>query len=73
MVNGGWVELGFREEWPHQITPISLPAEQVSSQNQYWELNSLEDPPRGGDPHPHQGQVTSTGQLMTAAPQRADT
>ena len=69
----GWVELGFREERPHQITPISLPAKQVSSQNQYWELDSLEDPPRGGDPHPHQGQVTPTGQLMTAAPQRADT
>ena len=73
MVNGGWVELGFREERPHQITPISLPAKQVLSQNQYWELDSLEDPPRGGDPHPHQGQVTPTGQLMTAAPQRADT
>ena len=73
MVDRGWVELGFHEERPHQITPISLPAEQVSSQNQYWELDSLEDPPRGGDPHPHQGQVTPTGQLMTAVPQRADT
>ena len=67
------MELGFREERPHQITPISLPAEQVLSQNQYWELDSIEDPPRGGDPHPHQGQVTPTGQLMIAAPQRADT
>ena len=25
--NGGWVELGFHEERPHQVTPIWLPAE----------------------------------------------
>ena len=44
MVNGGWVELGFHEERPHQITPISLPAKQVSRENQYWELDLLKDP-----------------------------
>ena len=73
MVNGGWVELGFHEERPHQVTPISLPAEQVSRESHYWGLDSLKDPPRGGEMHPHQGQVTPTGQLLTAAPQRADT
>ena len=73
MVNGGWVELGFHEERPHQVTPISLPAEQVLRENHYWGLDSLEDPPRGGEMHPHQGQVTPTGQLLTAAPQRVDT
>ena len=73
MVNGGWVELGFHEERPHQVTPISLPAKQVSRENHYWGLDSLKDPPRGGEMHPHQGQVTPTGQLLTAAPQRVDT
>ena len=73
MVNRGWVELGFHEERPHQVTPISLPAKQVSRENHYWGLDSLKDPPRGGEMHPHQGQVTPTGQLLTAAPQRVDT
>ena len=44
MVNGGWVELGFHEERPHQVTPISLPAKQVSRENHYWGLDSLKDP-----------------------------
>ena len=48
MVNGGWVELGFHEERPHQVTPISLPAKQVLRENHYWGLDSLKDPPRGG-------------------------
>ena len=52
MVNGGWVELGFHEERPHQVTPILLPAKQVSRENHYWGLDSLEDPPRGGEMHP---------------------
>ena len=73
MVNRGWVELGFHEERPHQVTPILLPAKQVSRENHYWGLDSLKDPPRGGEMHPHQGQVTPTGQLLTAAPQRVDT
>ena len=55
MVNGGWVELGFHEERPHQVTPISLPAKQVLRENHYWGLDSLKDPPRGGEMHPHQG------------------
>ena len=44
MVNGGWVELGFHEERPHQVTPILLPAKQVSRENHYWGLDSLKDP-----------------------------
>ena len=35
MVNGGWVELGFHEERPHQVTPILLPAKQVLRENHY--------------------------------------
>ena len=72
LTGDGW-SWGFHEERPHQVTPISLPAKQVLRENHYWGLDSLKDPPRGGEMHPHQGQVTPTGQLLTAAPQRVDT
>ena len=59
---------------PHQVTPISLPAKQVLRENHYWGLNSLEDPPRGGEMHPPPGPShTHRPAVDSCAAQRVDT
>ena len=72
--NGGWVELGFHEERPHQVTPILLPAKQVLRENHYWGLNSAQGPTkRWGNASPPGPSHTHRPAVDSCTPQRVDT